>query len=167
MTDARPSVLFPDGVRAVNVGLDLFADPLPPTARRSSASTGGRRPRAIGTLGLLLARLEDDPDDPVGARVAAANATAVERLLAAQPMLVDVQPAPRGDPGLGPAQLLHCRAADRLGADVRAGRGRGHRRRPVRGLGVDAGGGDGAAASGRHRVRRRATTTARSARWPA
>jgi hypothetical protein len=46
-------------------------------------------------LGLLLARLEDDPDDPIGARIQAANATAVERLLGARPMLVDVRPADR------------------------------------------------------------------------
>jgi hypothetical protein len=53
------------------------------------------RPPANGdrALGLVLARLEDDVDDPVGARVMAANATAMARLLAARPMLVDVRPA--------------------------------------------------------------------------
>ena len=102
-----PSILFPDGVRAVNVGLEMFAQPL--TASGATVAKLDWRPPAEGdrALGLLLARLEDDPDDPIGRRVAAANATAVERLLAAQPMLVDVQPA-RDALGLGDRQLLHA-----------------------------------------------------------
>ena len=102
-----PSILFPDGVRAANVGLEMFAQPL--TASGATVAKLDWRPPAEGdrALGLLLARLEDDPDDPIGRRVAAANATAVERLLAAQPMLVDVQPA-RDALGLGDRQLLHA-----------------------------------------------------------
>ncbi|MEO8436917.1 MAG: DUF1116 domain-containing protein [Chloroflexota bacterium] len=106
MSAATPSILFPDGVRAVNVGLEMFAQPL-----AASGATVARldwRPPAEGdrSLGLLLARLEDDPDDPIGRLIAAANATAIERLLAAQPMLVDVRPA-RDALGLGDRQLLH------------------------------------------------------------
>ena len=100
-------MLFPDGVRAVNVGLDMFAQPL--AANGASVSRLDWRPPAEGDrdVGLLLARLEDDPDDPIGRRIAAANATAVDRLLAAQPMLVDVQPA-RVALGLGDRHILHA-----------------------------------------------------------
>ena len=68
------------------------------------------RPPADGDreLGLLLARLEDDADDPVGARVRAANALAVERILSARPMLVGVRPASEVVPGLGPRTILHA-----------------------------------------------------------
>ena len=100
-------MLFPDGVRAVNVGLDMFAQPL--AANGASVARLDWRPPAEGDrdVGLLLARLEDDPDDPIGRRIAAANATAVDRLLAAQPMLVDVQPA-RVALGLGDRHILHA-----------------------------------------------------------
>lgn len=98
--------LLPGGPRAVNVGLDMFAGPL--AAAGVPVATLDWRPPAEGdrALGLLLARLEDDPDDPFGRQVAAANASAVERLLAAQPMLVDVRPAADAL-GLGHRQLLH------------------------------------------------------------
>ena len=70
------------------------------------------RPPAGGArdLGLLLARMEDDADDPIGARVAAGNATAMQRLLGARPMLVDVLPARQVIPSLGGAErrLLHA-----------------------------------------------------------
>ena len=72
MSEARASVLFPEGVRAVNVGLDMFAQPL--AANGASVSRLDWRPPAEGDrdVGLLLARLEDDPDDPIGRRIAAA-----------------------------------------------------------------------------------------------
>jgi hypothetical protein len=107
MNESRTSVLFPDGVRAVNVGLDMFAQPL--AANGASVSSLEWRPPAEGDrdVGLLLARLEDDPGDPIGRRIARANATAVERLLAAQPMLVDVQPA-RVALELGERHILHA-----------------------------------------------------------
>jgi uncharacterized protein DUF1116 len=99
-------VLFPDGVRAVNVGLDMFAQPL--VDNGATVASLDWRPPAEGDrdIGLLLARLEDDPDHPLGRKIAAANATAVERLLAAQPMLVDVQPAAVALE-LGDRQILH------------------------------------------------------------
>ncbi len=99
-------MLFPDGVRAVNVGLEMFAGPL--ATHGATVAALEWRPPADGDrdLGLLLARLEDDPDDPIGRTIADANATAVERLLAAQPMLVDVQPA-RSALGLVDRQILH------------------------------------------------------------
>jgi hypothetical protein len=106
MSGTRSSVLFPDGVRAVNVGLDLFAQPL--AANDTAVASIDWRPPAAGDrdLGLLLARLEDDPQDAIGRRIMGANGTAVERLLAAQPMLIDVQPA-RVALGLRDRQILH------------------------------------------------------------
>jgi hypothetical protein len=102
----EPASLVPGGLRAVNVGLDMFAGPL--AAVGVPVADLDWRPPAEGDrdLGLLLARLEDDADDPVGRLVASGNATAVERLLAAQPMLVDIAPAAEAL-GLGDHRLLH------------------------------------------------------------
>src|ERR1051326_4736539 len=94
----------------INIGLAGFAIPL--AAHGARAVNVDWRPPASGDreLGLLLARLEDDPDDPLGARVAIGNATAMQRLLGARPMLVDVLPAGRVIPFLsGPEhRLLHA-----------------------------------------------------------
>jgi hypothetical protein len=105
-TTARTGLLD-GGVRAINVGLAGFADPI----RDAGAPVVHLdwRPPAAGDrdLGLVLAWLEDDPHDPVGSAIAAANATAVDRILGAQPMLVDVQPARDAIAGLGDRMLLH------------------------------------------------------------
>jgi hypothetical protein len=102
-----PNGLLERGVRAINVGLAGFADPI----RDAGAPVVHLdwRPPAAGDrdLGLLLASLEDDPHDRVGRTIAAANASAVERILGAQPMLVDVQPARDAIPGLVDRMLLH------------------------------------------------------------
>ena len=106
MSRTDQSTLFDGGIRAVNVGPNMFAAPL--AAHGVPIAALEWRPPAEGDrdLGLLLARLEDDPDDPVGRRIAAANGQVVERLLAAQPMLVDVLPAAVAL-GLRGRQLLH------------------------------------------------------------
>ena len=105
---AEPTALFPGGVRAVNVGVAEFAE----APRRHGAAVVHLdwRPPAGGdrALGLTLARLEDDPDDPIGARVAAANREAIARILAARPRLVDVRPAAEALPALGRRALLHA-----------------------------------------------------------
>ena len=96
------------------------------------------RPPAEGdpAVGRLLARLEDDPDDPHRpAHRGRERARPSSRLLAARPMLVDVRPA-REALGLGDRQLLHSGPPIDVGADVRAGPGRDHRRAAVRGLGA-------------------------------
>jgi hypothetical protein len=100
--------LFPGGLRALNVGLAQFAQP--PGAHGATVVHLDWRPPAGGDrdLGLLLARLEDDPDDPAGARVAEANRTAMARLLGARPVLLDVRPAAEVVPGLGERMLLHA-----------------------------------------------------------
>jgi hypothetical protein len=93
-------------VRAINVGLAGFADPI--RAHDASVVSLDWRPPAAGDrdLGLLAARLADDPDDPVGSVVAAANAEAAARLLGAHPALVDVQPAGEMIPALAGERLL-------------------------------------------------------------
>ncbi len=105
-TATAPSLLA-DGVHAINVGLAGFADPI----RDHGASVVALdwRPPASGDreLGLLLAYLENDAADPVGAAIAAANEMAVRRILGAQPMLVDVQPAGTAIAGFGGRTLLH------------------------------------------------------------
>jgi len=105
--DTAASSLFPDGVHAVNVGLAMFADP--PRGHGASVLALDWRPAAGADrgIGLLVARLDDDtavsgqPGDEVGQRVAAANGAAVERILAARPVLVDVRPARDAIPFLG------------------------------------------------------------------
>jgi hypothetical protein len=95
------------GVRAINIGLAGFAEPI--------AAAGGAvlnldwRPPAGADreLGLILARLEDDLDDPIGAVVAEGNRQALERILGAGPVLVGVEPAGSVIPGLAGRTLLH------------------------------------------------------------
>jgi hypothetical protein len=110
------------GVSAINIGLAGFAEPI--EIAGASALTLDWRPPAGADrdLGLLVARLEDDPDDPIGAMVATANRTALDRLLGATPFLVDVQPAGRVIPGLAGRMLLHSGppiAWDRMCGPVR------------------------------------------------
>ena len=107
-TLAAPAALFSDGIRALNVGVSEFA--LSPRAHGAVVLELDWRPPASGDreLGLLLARLEDDPDDPLGSQVARANAQAIERILAARPMLVGMGRAADTLPGLGPHHVLHA-----------------------------------------------------------
>jgi hypothetical protein len=95
-------------VQALNVGVAEFAAPL--RAAGAEVLQLDWRPPAGGDrqLGLLLARLEDDPDDPIGARVQAANAEAIARLLQARPTLVDVRPAKEAIAELGDRTILHA-----------------------------------------------------------
>ena len=90
--------LFPEGLSALNIGLAGFAEPLR-THGATVLQLDWRPPAAADReLGLLIARLDDDgaapgSADAVGRLVADANATAVARILAARPVLVDVRPA--------------------------------------------------------------------------
>jgi hypothetical protein len=99
--------MLANGVQALNIGLAGFAEPIA-AAGAAVLNLDWRPPAgADRELGLLLARMEDDPDDPIGAQVAAANRTALDRLLEASPFLVDVQPAGSAIPGLTGRMLLH------------------------------------------------------------
>jgi hypothetical protein len=95
------------GVRAVNVGLPGFAEPI--AAHGGAVVALDWRPPAQGDrqLGLLLARLADDPDDPAGSSITRANAEALERILAARQVLRDVLPARQVIPALEGRTLLH------------------------------------------------------------
>jgi hypothetical protein len=99
--------MLPNGVQALNIGLAGFAEPIA-EAGATVLNLDWRPPaEADPQLGMLIARLEDDPDDAIGALVAAANRTALDRLLDASPFLVDVQPAGTAIPGLTGRMLLH------------------------------------------------------------
>jgi hypothetical protein len=99
--------MLPNGVQALNIGLAGFAEPIA-AAGAAVLNLDWRPPaEADAALGMLVARLEDDPDDAIGALVAAANRTALDRLLGASPFLVDVQPAGTAIPGLRGQMLLH------------------------------------------------------------
>ncbi len=94
--------LFEQELQVINVGLSSFAD--------SIQQTGGKalhldwRPSASGDreVGMKLAMLVNDP------RVEAANRTAHERFLSAQPVLMGVEQARNAIPTLGERMLLHA-----------------------------------------------------------
>jgi len=100
--------LFPSGVHALNIGLAAFA--APPRAHGATVLQLDWRPPAGGDreLGLVVARLEDDPDDPIGSRIRTANETAIARLIQARPMLIDVRPAREAIVGFADRMLLHA-----------------------------------------------------------
>ena len=99
--------MLPNGVQALNIGLAGFAEPIA-EAGATVLNLDWRPPaEADPQLGMLIARLEDDPNDVIGALVAAANRTALDRLLGASPFLVDVLPAGDAIPGLTGRMLLH------------------------------------------------------------
>jgi hypothetical protein len=107
MATQVPAGPLTEVVRAINVGLAGFADPI--RAAGAAVVALDWRPPAAGDreLGLLLAELEDDPRDPRGARINEANGQAVERILGARPSLVDVRPAREAIDSLGDRMLLH------------------------------------------------------------
>ena len=107
MATGAPAGPLSDGVRAINVGLAGFADPI--RAAGAPVVALDWRPPAVGNreLGLLLGALEDDPADEVGRTIATANVHAVERILGAQPSLIDVRPAGEVIAGLSDRMLLH------------------------------------------------------------
>ena len=87
-------------LRVVNVGLASFAEPI--AAAGAAVTTLDWRPPAAGDAesALRLARLYRDE------RIEAANAIAIERVLAAQPMLVDVLLARDTIPALAGGRLI-------------------------------------------------------------
>ena len=87
-------------LRVVNVGLASFAEPI--AAAGAAVTTLDWRPPAAGEAEsvLRLARLYRDE------RIEAANAIAIERVLAVQPMLVDVLLARDAIPALAGGRLI-------------------------------------------------------------
>ena len=100
--------LFPDGIRAVNIGVAEFA--LPPRAHGATVLDLDWRPPAEAdpALGLLVARLEDDAEGEIGGQVAVANRAAVARILEARPVLTAIRTAAEVLPGLGARTILHA-----------------------------------------------------------
>ena len=94
--------LFEQELQVINVGLSSFAD--------SIQLTGGKaiqldwRPHAAGDreTGMKLAMLINNPE------IEAANRTAHDRFLSAQPILTGVQSARHAIPNLGERTLLHA-----------------------------------------------------------
>lgn len=92
-------------VRAVNVGLAMFRDDL---ARQGApVAQVDWRPPANGKPGLLAA-LDALASPAVAARIAAANAEAVRRIMTSQPMLVGFGRAIDVVPGMTPTTILHA-----------------------------------------------------------
>jgi hypothetical protein len=110
MTSSDPiASLLHDGPRVLNVGVRTFADTL--TAVGAPHLQVDWQPPAGGDpeLGALLAALADDaaPDSP-GGRIAAANAEALRRILAADPVWEDVRPAREIWPEMDDRLLFHA-----------------------------------------------------------
>ncbi len=94
--------LFEGDLQVINVGLFSFADSIQQTGGKSLQLDW--RPPAAGEreTGMSLAALVNDPT------VEAANRTAYERFLSAQPVLMGVDSARNAIPNLGERTLLHA-----------------------------------------------------------
>jgi len=97
--------LLSAGPRVINVGLPAFADDL--RAQDRAVVQLDWSPPARGRADLLAA-LDRLAAPDVARRIEAANAEAVRRMLAADPVLVDVRPASEVIPGLGDLTVLHA-----------------------------------------------------------
>jgi hypothetical protein len=93
------------GPRVINVGLPAFADDL--RAQDRAVVQLDWSPPARGRADLLAA-LDRLAAPDVARRIEAANAEAVRRMLAADPVLVDVRPASDVIPGLSDRTVLHA-----------------------------------------------------------
>ena len=99
--------LLSNGPRVVNVGLSRFADDLR-TAGVPVAEVAWTPPASADAAVLdALDRITGTDPGPTR-RVEAANAVAVERMLAADPVLVDVRPAGEVVEGLADRMILHA-----------------------------------------------------------
>src|SRR3954447_54568 len=101
--------LLQEGPRVLNVGVRTFADTL--TLTGAPHLHVDWQPPAQGdpALGRLLAELADDTaPGSVGARIVAANAEAVRRILAADPVWEDVRPARAIWPEMDDRVLFHA-----------------------------------------------------------
>ena len=99
--------LLSNAPRVVNIGLPRFADDL--RAAGVSVTDVAWSPPASADERVLEALDRVTGADPeLTERVEAANATAVERMLAADPVLVDVRPAGEVVEGLDDRMILHA-----------------------------------------------------------
>ena len=110
MADAGPRApmlkdLLAGPIRVVNVGLDQFAADLR-SAGVDVVDVEWSPPAANPSALALADRLEVGAG--LGERIDAANREAVDRMLRADPVLVDVQPAEEAVPGMRDRLLLHA-----------------------------------------------------------
>jgi Protein of unknown function (DUF1116) len=96
--------LLTDGPRAVNVGVELFALEVRPWDA-DVVSVDWRPPSGGPAVAQALWKLSDSV---TAARVEAANARVVSRLIGARPYLVDIRPAREMVPALRDRVLLHA-----------------------------------------------------------
>ncbi len=107
--DSRLSAadLLSNGPRVVNVGLPRFAEDLreagAPVADVAWAPPASADPRVLEALDRVTGA-----DPGLTERAEAANAAAIERMLAGDPVLVDVRPAGEVIAGLGERTILHA-----------------------------------------------------------
>ena len=96
------NTLFKQDLQVINIGLASFAESIQQTGGKSIQLDW--RPPAAGDrdIGMRLAIRVNDPE------VEAANRTAFERFLSAQPVLTGVEQAHSAIPGLGERTLLHA-----------------------------------------------------------
>ena len=111
--------LLSNGPRVVNVGLSRFADDLRaagvPVTDVDWTPPASADARVLDALDLI-----SGADPHLTAQVEAANAIAIERMLAADPVLVDVRPAGEVVDGLEDRMVLHAGTANRVDPDVRS-----------------------------------------------
>ena len=95
--------LFEQDLKVVNIGLQGFANNITAAGGQVTNLTWAPPAGADAALGWTLANLVGDPG------IEAANKTAYDRYLAAQPRLVDLVRATEAIPGLGPGErrILH------------------------------------------------------------
>src|SRR5437899_5089245 len=99
MTDNADPDLFHAPLHIINVGADLFADPL---ASQGAPLTRVTWQPAAGNTDTALSILLGDE------RVDRANQEAAQRMITARPRLVDVRPAHEAIPGMHKRLLLHA-----------------------------------------------------------
>jgi hypothetical protein len=99
MTDTPDPNLFNSPLNIINVGADLFADPLASQGAPLTRVTW--QPAADNTDAALSVLLGD-------VRVDLANQQAVQRMITARPRLVDILPAGEAIPGMHKHLLLHA-----------------------------------------------------------
>ena len=99
--------LLSNGPRVVNVGLSRFAEDLR-AAGVPVADVAWTPPASMDTRVLEALDRVTGVDPGLTERVEAANAAAIERMLAADPVLVDVRPAGEVVAGLEDRMILHA-----------------------------------------------------------
>jgi hypothetical protein len=103
----RIAVLFREGPRVVNAGIQTFAQTLSAVGAAHVHLDWQPSARGDAELGSMLARLADSAEPgSLGSRIAEANDQALQRLLAADPVWEDVRPASEVWPRMAEARLL-------------------------------------------------------------